>query len=83
MRLCIGVSGVVDIVGSYQLNAGFLAHAQKLLIHQALLRDSVILKLQKEISFSKNALIAQGSLFRFFIQPPYQIPGNLSCQAGA
>ena len=83
MCLYIGRIGIMDIICRYQLDPQLLRHADKLRIYQTLLRDSVILKLQKEISFSKNALITQGSLFRFFVQPPYQIPGNLSCQAGA
>ena len=43
----------------------------------------MILQLQKEVSLSEDFLVAQGRLFSFLIQIAYQIPGNLSRQAGA
>ena len=45
MRLCILCIGIMHIIGCHQLNSGLLTHAEKLLVYQLLLRDSMILQL--------------------------------------
>ena len=58
---------IMHIVCCDQRNMQLLTHPQKLLIDESLIRDSVILKLQKIIVLSKNFLIFQCGLTRFLI----------------
>ena len=58
---------IMHIVCCDQRNMQLLTHPQKLLIDEPLIRDSVILKLQKIIVLSKNFLIFQRGLTRFLI----------------
>ena len=83
MSLSILRIGIMDIVGSHQFDPGLLAHAQELLVYQFLLRQTMILKLQEEVSFSKDFLITKGGAFCLFIHASYKISCNFSCKAGA
>ena len=58
---------IMHIVCCDQRNMQFLTHPQKLLIDESLIRNSVILELQKVIVLSKNFLIVQCGLARFLI----------------
>ena len=48
---------VMHIIGGNQIDPRLSVHTEKLLVYSLLLRDPMILKLQKEISFSENILI--------------------------
>ena len=58
---------IMHIVRRDQRNMQLLAHPQKLLIDEPLVRNSVILELQKVIVLSENFLILQRGLPRFLI----------------
>ncbi len=49
---------------------------EKLLVYILLLRNSMILKLQEKISFSKNILITQGCDFCILIHSTCKISGT-------
>ena len=48
---------VMHIIGGNQIDPRLSVHTEKLLVYSLLLRDPMILKLQKEISFSENILV--------------------------
>ena len=73
---------IVNVICGRQPDAGLLAHAHQLGVHQPLLRDPVVLKLQEKIPLSENLLISEGRLFCLFIKVPHQIPLNLPGQTG-
>ena len=73
---------VVHIVRRYKRNIQLLAHAQKLLVYQLLIRNSVILQLQKVIVLSKQILVITSGLPCLLIQPPHQITRHLTGKAG-
>ena len=50
-------NGVMHIIGGNQIDPRLSVHTEKLLVYSLLLRDPMILKLQKEISFSENILV--------------------------
>ena len=74
---------IVYVIRRHQLDFQLPAHAQKLLVHRLLLRNPMILKLQKIIPFPENPFISQCSAPRLFIHSTYQIPLHFSCKAGA
>ena len=82
MGLRILCHGVMHIVGGNQIDPRLSVHAEKLLVYGLLFRDPMVLKLQEEISFSKNILITQSSNLSILIHATGKIPCNLSCQAG-
>ena len=82
MGLRILSHGIMHVIGSNQVDSCLSVHAEKLLVYRLLLRNSMILKLQEEISFSKNILITQGCDFCILIHSTGKIPCDLSCQAG-
>ena len=73
---------VVHIVRRYKRNIQLLTHAQKLLVYQLLIRNSVILQLQKVIVLSKQILVITSGLPCLLIQPPHQITRHLTGKAG-
>ena len=83
MSLCVLRIGIMDVVGSHQIDPGFLAHTQKLLVYQLLLGQTVILELQEKIPFAEDFLITKGGAFCLFIHTSYKISGYFSCKAGA
>ena len=84
MRLGILRISIVDVIGNYQFNPGLLRHFKKLLVHQSLLRDAVILKLKEVIVFPENILILKGSLFGLVIKSlrdiTLHLPGKTRAQ---
>ena len=82
MGLRILSHGIMHVIGSNQVDSCLSVHAEKLLVYRLLLRNSMILKLQEEISFSKNILITQGCDLCILIHSTGKIPCDLSCQAG-
>ena len=82
MGLRIFSHGIMHVIGSNQVDSCLSVHAEKLLVYRLLLRNSMILKLQEEISFSKNILITQGCDLCILIHSTGKIPCDLSCQAG-
>ena len=78
--LCVGI---MDIVSSNQIDSCLLAHTQKLLVHQFLLGQSMVLKLQKKVPFPKDFLIPEGGAFCLLIHTSCKISCNFSCKAGA
>ena len=48
---------VMHIIGGNQIDPRLSVHTEKLLVYGLLLRDPMVLKLQKEISFSENILV--------------------------
>ena len=82
MGLRILSHGVMHIIGSNQINACLSVHAEKLLVYSLLLRNSMILQLQKKIPFSKNILITQGCDLRILVHTPCKVTGYFSGQAG-
>ena len=82
MGLCVLSHGIMYIIGGNQIDAGFSVHAEKLLVYCLLLRNSVILQLQKEISFSENILIAERCDLCILIHTTGKVPCNLTGQAG-
>ena len=74
--------GIVDIVGSHQLDPSLPAQTQKSLVYHLLLRQAVVLQLQKEIVFSEYLLIPSGRTHGLLIHSAGQIFLNLSRQAG-
>ena len=83
MRFRIFRIRVMDIISRHQLDPRLLGHFQKLLVHQCLVRDAMILQLEEIISLAEDILIFQGSLFRFVIKPLHDIALHFSRQAGA
>ncbi len=83
MRLHIIFICIMYIICHYEFYSQVPAHAHERLIHLLLLRDPVVLHLQKEISFSENPLILFCSPTCLFVLALRNIPLNLSCQAGA
>ena len=81
MGLGVFCIGIMDIIGSYQFYTCLLTHPQKLLIYQLLLGQSVVLKLQEEISFSKDFLVTKSGAFRLLIHAPHKISCNFSRKA--
>lgn len=74
---------VVDVVGGHQGDFKLFAHAQQRLIHSLLIRNPVILQLQKIIAFSKDLFIFQGLLLGLIVETLYNISLHLPGQAGA
>ena len=75
--------GVMDVVGSHQLDPRLPAHAHKSLVHHLLLGHAVILELQEKIALSKDFLIPQGRLLGLLIESLHDISGHFPRQAGA
>ena len=80
MCLLIICIGIMHIIRSNQFNPGLLRQLHQLLVYQLLIRDSMILKLQKIIPFSENLLILQSPVFCLFIHPFGKISWNFSCK---
>ena len=74
-----GIS-IMTVIRRDQTDPGLLRHAKKSRIDFLLCRNPVILQLQKEISFSENALIAQRCLFCARVIVVFQCSGNLTRQ---
>ena len=73
----------MHIIRRHQFNAQLFRHLHQLLIHKRLLRDSVILQLQKIIPFSEDLFIFQRLVLRFVIQPFRYIALYFPCQTRA
>ena len=82
MRHHIFLVSVVNVVRCHQRNSRLTAHAQQLRIDHVLLRNSMILKFQKEVALSENIQIPQSSFLSLLVHPAHEIPRDLSCQAG-
>ena len=74
---------IMYVVCRHQFNSGFLRKPKKLLIHDRLFRNSMVLKFQKEIPLSENLLITKRCLSSFVVKSSKQIFLNLSRKARA
>ena len=68
MGIHVSFIRVMDIVGGHQGNAGILAQPHQLLIHIPLLRQTVILQLQKIIAVSEGLIVPEGGFLCFLIE---------------
>ena len=82
MRLRIFRVRIMDIIGHNKLDPCLLRKLDLSLVYKLLLRDPVILHLQKEISFAENILILQRHLLRLFGKSPAQISLYLPRKTG-
>ena len=82
MRLFILRIGIVDVIGSYQLNSRLFRQTKKALVGRLLLAHPVILQLQEKVPFSENILILVCGFLGLFIKTPHQILLHLSGQTG-
>ena len=71
---------IMHVIRCNQRNPRLPAHAQQALIHQLLLRNPMILKLQKEIPLSENALVPQCCFFTLFVESARHVSLHFSCQ---
>ena len=78
MRLRVLRVGIMNVICSDQWNVQLLAHLEQLRIHQPLLRDSVILQLQKIVSLAEACLVLSRRLPRLFRHPLCDISLYLS-----
>ena len=82
MGNCILCQNIMNIIGCHQVNSQFPAHTHQTLIYGFLHGNSVILKFQEEIPFSKYFLIMKSRTACFLIHSPSQIPLHLAGQTG-
>ena len=82
MGLGIVRVGVVGIIGDDQRDPRLRGHSEKLLVHQLLVREAMVLHLQEEISFPEDLQVAERRLLSFLVLVPGQVPGHLARQAG-
>ena len=82
MGLCILSHSVMHIVGSNQIDSSLSVHTEKLLVYILLLRNPMILKLQKKITLSKNILISKCCNLGILIHATDKIAGYLAGQTG-
>ena len=75
--------GIVDIVGRHKFDPGLLGHLQQLLVDQPLIRQTVILQLQKIIVLPENVAVFQRRLLRLIIKSLYDITLDFPCKTGA
>ena len=83
MRLFILSESIMNIVGRHQFNPCLLRHFEKLLVHQRLFWDTVVLKLKEKIVRSKNPPVFQSYFFRLVIKFFRNIPLHFSGQTRA
>ena len=76
--------GVVDVVCCDKLDPCLLGHLEKLLVHQRLIRQTVVLQLKEIIVFTENITVFKRSLFRLIVEPldniPLDLPGKTRAQ---
>ena len=82
MRICIFRIRIMDIVRGNEFDPRLPGKSHQLLVDKVLLRNAMILKLQKKIAFSKNTLVPESRLFCLFVKVSYQILCHLSGKAG-
>ena len=63
MRISVLGINIMNIICCDQLDAGLAAHPHKACIHKLLLRNSMVLKLKKEVALSEYILIHKRRLF--------------------
>ena len=80
MRFLVLPVDIVAVIGGHERDARVLTHAQKSLVYGFLQGDSVILKLQEEVSLPENALVPESRLFSLLVHAAGQISLHLTCQ---
>ena len=73
MRLYVIRISIVDIICRHKADPCLLTHPQQSLIYHGLLGNPMILKLQEEVAFAENFLIAKGSFLALLIHAPENI----------
>ena len=80
MHFMILAGDIMAIVCNDKRDIKLTGKADQLRVDQFLLANPMILQLQKEISFTENGFIAQGSFAGAFIIIGGKRTGNLTCQ---
>ncbi len=73
---------IMDIISGNQRNSGFLRKLNQCLIHRSLFLKAMILKLQKEVSWSEDFIVCEANFPGLFKVAFQQKVGDFPAQTG-